>query len=209
MATAQTTVREDQADSMRENTRRCLATGAVRPKHELIRFVVAPDNVIIPDFTHKLPGRGLWVTATHDAIDDAARKNLFARMAKSPVKVDPELADNVAQLLHRRCLDLIGFARSAGIAVLGHAQVETAMKSRLLSLLLVAEDAAANGLDKIGRVPFAVARAFSRDELGGALGQEQTVYVGFKAHGLTEKLHNELARLEKVTGKPHLIQANG
>ena len=40
--------------------RKCIATGEVRPKDELIRFVIAPDGTVTPDIAGKLPGRGLW-----------------------------------------------------------------------------------------------------------------------------------------------------
>ena len=39
-------------------------TRAVKPVDELIRFVVAPDGAVVPDLKRRLPGRGVWVTAT-------------------------------------------------------------------------------------------------------------------------------------------------
>ncbi|HLF58858.1 MAG TPA: DUF448 domain-containing protein, partial [Alphaproteobacteria bacterium] len=44
--------------------RRCLATGTLRPKAELVRFVLAPDGTVVPDINERLPGRGLWLTAS-------------------------------------------------------------------------------------------------------------------------------------------------
>ena len=46
-----------------EPERRCIATGAVQPRAGLIRFVVSPDGMIVPDLGGKLPGRGIWVAA--------------------------------------------------------------------------------------------------------------------------------------------------
>ena len=42
--------------------RKCIATGEVQPKFGLIRFVVGPDQQIVPDILGKLPGRGIWVS---------------------------------------------------------------------------------------------------------------------------------------------------
>ena len=42
--------------------RRCIATGEVQPKQGMIRFVVGPDNQIVPDLLEKLPGRGIWAS---------------------------------------------------------------------------------------------------------------------------------------------------
>ena len=46
-----------------EPERTCIVTRAVKPVAELIRFVLGPDDQVVPDLKHKLPGRGVWVTA--------------------------------------------------------------------------------------------------------------------------------------------------
>ena len=43
--------------------RLCAATRSVKPVDDMIRFVVGPDGVV-PDLKRKLPGRGVWVTAS-------------------------------------------------------------------------------------------------------------------------------------------------
>ncbi|MGB6504867.1 MAG: DUF448 domain-containing protein, partial [Xanthobacteraceae bacterium] len=49
--------------------RMCVATRTVRPVADLIRFVIGPDGAAVPDLKHKLPGRGVWVTATQSALE--------------------------------------------------------------------------------------------------------------------------------------------
>ena len=44
--------------------RMCALTRQVRPIDELIRFVVAPSGEVAPDLKRKLPGRGLWISAS-------------------------------------------------------------------------------------------------------------------------------------------------
>ena len=75
------------------------------------------------------------MTADFAVIDQAARKNMFARAAKAEVKADPELAMQVAQLYKKRCLDLLGFAKSAGIGILGQMQVEFGAEGRQTRLV--------------------------------------------------------------------------
>jgi hypothetical protein len=54
----------------RSNANACAWRRAqVRPVADLIRFVVGPDGQAVADLKQKLPGRGVWVTATHDALD--------------------------------------------------------------------------------------------------------------------------------------------
>ena len=49
----------------------CAASGAVRPVDEMIRFVVGPDGTAVPDLKRRLPGRGIWITATRQALRSA------------------------------------------------------------------------------------------------------------------------------------------
>lgn len=195
MEAAHASAPTDRTDRSHGSERKCLVTGEVRPKDDLIRFVAAPDNTVIPDLAQNLPGRGLWVTAERAAIVTAARKNLFSKAAKTSVSADPDLADHVAWLLRKRCLEFLGLARRAGIAVLGQPQVEAALKSGKLALLLIADDASQTIEN---RHQVTENHRLTRNELGAALGHDQIVYTGLKTHPLTGKLAAELARLEKI-----------
>lgn len=81
------------------NDRTCIVTREAAEPDELIRFVVGPDNSIVPDLKRKLPGRGCWVTADRLHVDKAAGKNLFARVFKKDVTVSPDLGALVDALL--------------------------------------------------------------------------------------------------------------
>ena len=82
--------------------RRCLVSGELKPRAELIRFVIGPDQAVVPDLAEKLPGHGLWVTASFEAVHMAAKKNLFAKAAKEPAKP----AADLAELLHNYCANV-------------------------------------------------------------------------------------------------------
>ena len=66
--------------------RTCVVTRAVKPVDELIRFVIAPDGAVVPDLKRRLPGRGVWVTATRAAVDEAVKRKAFARGFKREVR---------------------------------------------------------------------------------------------------------------------------
>jgi predicted RNA-binding protein YlxR (DUF448 family) len=70
-----------------EAERRCIVTGEVQPKAGLIRFVVSPDGLLVPDLGEKLPGRGIWISSDRDVIDQAVAKKAFARAARAEVTV--------------------------------------------------------------------------------------------------------------------------
>jgi len=177
-----------------EEGRRCLVTGETKSRDELIRFVVGPEGAVVPDLSEKLPGHGLWVTATGDAVQQAAKKNVFAK--EGGVRPAGTLAEDVAQLLHKRCLSLLGFAKGAGAAVLGETQTEAALRANKLGLFLHAPDAT-RVLDNRNSIP--ECDLFSRDDMGAALGYDQIVYAGLMPHGITKKLILEIKRLRSMT----------
>ncbi len=88
--------------------RKCLASGEVRSKSELIRFVAGPDGRVTPDIAAKLPGRGFYVSADRPLLEMAVAKKLFARGAKAPVTVPDGLVDEVERQLAQRVVNLTG-----------------------------------------------------------------------------------------------------
>src|SRR6185436_6290343 len=91
-------------EGRRGTERLCALTRAVKPIDELIRFVAAPDGAIVPDLKRRLPGRGVWITATRSAVDEAARRNIFARSLKREVRAAPDLGAQVEGQLESAAL---------------------------------------------------------------------------------------------------------
>ena len=85
--------------------RMCAVTRQVRPIGELIRFVVAPSGEVIPDLKRKLPGRGLWVSASRQTLAEAVRRHQFAKGFKREVRVSPTLPADTEALLVRSAID--------------------------------------------------------------------------------------------------------
>lgn len=177
--------------------RRCIVTGAVMPAEGMIRFVVAPDGVLVPDIEGRLPGRGLWLSARRDMVNTATAKSLFAKAARRKVAVPPEFADRIEGLLLRRCLDLIGLARRAGQVVVGFEKVRSALKSGQGAVLLAAADGSRDGRDKIRALApnLPLVALLSGDELGAAFGRDHAVHAVMTAGRLANRLLVESARL--------------
>src|SRR6266568_1376598 len=77
------------------------ATGAVKPVAEMIRFVVGPDGAAVPDLKRRLPGRGVWITATRQALETAVARKAFARSFKRDVRATADLVDMTDRLIER------------------------------------------------------------------------------------------------------------
>ena len=179
-----------------EPERRCIVTGDVQPKAGLVRFVVSPDGVIVPDLAGKLPGRGIWVTADRTAIETAAKKGLFTRAARKQVAVPEGLSDIVEAGLARRVVDLISLARKAGRAVAGFEKVKGWLADGKAKVLLQASDGSDRGKGKLwtpqGGRWFGCLTA---SELGLAFGRDSVIHGALGAGGLSQRVVEEAAKL--------------
>lgn len=184
--------------------RRCFATGAVRPKHDLIRFVIGPGGTMVPDIAERLPGRGLWLTARSDIVSMAIKKRLFARAAHTRFKgaavtVEDELPRRIEALLAQRAVEFIGLARRAGLAVAGFAKVRAMLlASGSAGVLLAASDGAEDGRTKLRALAPAarLVEVLTAAELGSAFGREMAVHGALKPGGLADALAIEAGRLD-------------
>ena len=174
-------------DGASRRERLCVATRTVKQVEEMIRFVIGPDDAVVPDLKGRLPGRGVWVTATRDAVADAVKRNAFARGFKRPVRPSAELVVLTDDLIERAALGSLAMARKAGLVETGFARVEGAVARHALAALIHAAEAAPDGVRKLaaaarqgrpeGAVPPPVVSAFSSAQLGLALGRSNVIHA--------------------------------
>ena len=188
---------EDEAEA-KGPLRRCLVTREVRPKAELLRFVVGPEDRLLPDPAERLPGRGLWLTPRRDIVAAAAAKGLFSKAAGRRVVLPSDLAGEVERLLRGRCLALLGLARRAGQLRTGFEKVREDLKAGRAGLLLGARDGALDGRQKLAALAGdrTEVTLFDSAELSAALGREKVVHAMVAAGGMAERLRRELERLQ-------------
>jgi predicted RNA-binding protein YlxR (DUF448 family) len=189
--------------------RRCIVTGEVGPESRLIRFVAAPDGDVVPDVAARLPGRGLWVSASRDALDKAVAKRLFARAAKAEVRASADLADRAEKALVTRMLGDLGLARRAGSLLLGFDNVLRGLESAAPPRLLIeARDGSQDGKRKLyaaaHRLGLAcvVVECLTSAELGVALGRENVIHAAVQPGGLAQRLIFDAARLSGLRAAP-------
>ncbi len=186
--------------------RRCIATGRTRPRSELVRFVIGPDDSVVPDIPGKLPGRGIWVSAERAALEKAARKGLFARAARRPVAVPEDLAGTVETLVAQRVIELISLARKGGRAVAGFEKVRGWLEDATATVLIQARDGSARGKTKLRPPDPAPGCATSfvgclnASEIGLAFGREHVIHAALAAGGLTPRVIEDATRLAALRG---------
>lgn len=187
-----------------DGLRTCIASGAKRPKEQMVRFVIGPDATVVPDLDEKLPGRGLWLSAERDMLHTACTRNLFAKRARRQVSVEADLADRVADLLAGRCVELLRLARRSGQLAVGADEVRRQLDAGATGLLVTATDAAPANRRKIA-APAAglpVGEALTGDELGSVMGRERIAHVLVAAGGLADRLARDLGRLAGLRPVP-------
>jgi len=198
-------VLDTETDDERGPNRRCIASGESLPVARLVRFVVGPENVVVPDIEARLPGRGLWLSAERAMIETAASKRMFAKAARRNVSVAADLADVVAELLKRRCLNQLGLARRAGLVAAGAEKVRAQIATGRTAALFEAMDGSPQERRKfVALVPhLPLVDVFTGAELGAALGREAAaVHVALLPGRLTAALLEDAARYSGVVKKP-------
>jgi uncharacterized protein len=177
--------------------RMCAVTRQVRPIDELIRFVVSPSGEVVADLKRKLPGRGLWISASRQAVAEAARRNQFSKGFRRDVKVAPTLPADTESLLVRGVIDALAMAAKAGQVISGFSKVEGALEQRQaqnpVKALIHAADGAADGIRKLDAVvrqntanngesrQIPVVTALTSEQLDLALGRSNVVHAALLA----------------------------
>jgi uncharacterized protein len=180
------------ATSVASGTERtCALTRSQQPVENLIRFVIGPDGEVVPDVKRKLPGRGIWITATRETVDEAVKRRVFARGFKREVRVAPDLAAQTERLLERAALDALAIVGKAGAVLAGSSRVEAAIAQEDVVALIHAADAAADGKRKLNAAlrretagksrEFTIVDVLTGAQLDLALGRPNVVHAALLA----------------------------
>ena len=204
----------DEVEAGDASLRLCALSRVALPKEDLIRFVRGPDGVLYPDPAAKLPGRGVWVTATAGKIAEAVKAKVFARSLKAEVKVPADLAEKVGDLIERRALDALSLANKAGLVTTGFDKLDALVAKSPVAVLMHAREASADGSGKLDRKYIAVSRAnvriprivtlFTVEQMSLAIGRSNVVHAALIQGGATEKFLSEAGRVERY--RPVLVQ---
>jgi uncharacterized protein len=189
----------------------CAATGTVKPIADMIRFVVGPDGTAVPDLKRRLPGRGIWVTATRDALKAAIARKAFARSFKRDVRAAPDLVEMTERLLERAALDALGMVHKAHKVAIGFTRAEAALARAPIVAVLTAADAAPDGARKLAAAlrrredaeKIVAIDALTSAQLDLALGRSNVIHAALLAGPESETFLARIDRLERFrTGRP-------
>jgi uncharacterized protein len=194
----------DTGPHARTRDRLCVATRMVRPVADLIRFVVGPGGEAVADVKCRLPGRGVWVTGTREVLEDAVKRNAFARGLKRNVRVPVDLSARTELLLKQAALDALAMAGKAGLVATGFAKAATALERDDAVALLHAAEASSDGVRKLDAIArrrgdrsLPVIEFLTSAELDLALGRANVIHAALLAGPASDTFLSRSRRLQR------------
>ena len=189
------------AEAERGPLRRCIVTRESGPKEAMVRFVLGPDQTLVPDLAGKLPGRGMWLSARADVLERAVKRGAFAKAARATVQLPPDLAARIMEGLQGRIRDLIGLARRSGQAVCGRDTVREWLRAGRAGLLVEASDGSPSERARlVGGREVPVVAPLPAERLGGVFGRDHAVHVAIAPGRLAAAIAVEAGRLAGLAG---------
>ncbi|WP_019242268.1 MULTISPECIES: RNase P modulator RnpM [Bacillus] len=82
--------------------RKCIASGEMKPKKEMIRIVRSKEGEVSIDPTGKKSGRGAYISLNKEAILTAQKKDVLARQLDAAI--DPSLYEELLRLVEKEKL---------------------------------------------------------------------------------------------------------
>jgi predicted RNA-binding protein YlxR (DUF448 family) len=175
----------------------CAVSREVKAIDELIRFVISPQGEVVADVKRKLPGRGMWISASRQVVAEAVRRHHFGRGFRRDVRVAPSLVAGTESLLVRNAVEALAIAAKAGQVISGFSKVEAALQNwherSSIAALIHASDGAADGIRKLDAAArqnlaiygesaeFPTVTALTSAELDLALGRSNVVHAALLA----------------------------
>jgi uncharacterized protein len=200
--------------------RKCVITGRIAPREELLRLAMGPDAngrpSVLPDAHAKAPGRGAWIGVTRAELEEAiARGHLKGALARgfkgAPPAIPDDLPDLAQQALTRSLTERLGIEYRAGNVLAGSDRIAEAARMGKVWWLAHASDAGGDGsrrLDQAWRVGeekegsglAGIRLPLDRMALSVALGRDNTVHLALTDRAAAGRVSTLLARLNRYLG---------
>jgi predicted RNA-binding protein YlxR (DUF448 family) len=167
----------DEAEEPDLPERTCAGCREHDARESLLRYAHVPGHqpAVVPDFSARLGGRGVWVHARGACLKRAVRGG-FARAVKGQVEIDfSDLRQQSKGQLERRLQGLLLAAQRRRAVALGTDATRLAVAACTAHLILVAKDAAGRREDIVAyaterSVP--VIELSNKEELGHLTGKD-------------------------------------
>ncbi len=192
--------------------RLCALTRTPQNIEDLIRFGAGLDGVVVPDLAMRLPGRGVWVGLSRTNVEQAIRRNVFAKSLKRNVTPPVDLPERIDALMLKRVLEALSIANKAGLVIPGFAKVDEALETGRVAGLFHGKDGAADGTERLDRKFHAISAAndyvgpivseLTIEQISLAIGRSNVVHAAIISGGAAARLLDEARRLVRYRASP-------
>lgn len=203
-----------------EPERKCVLTGKNGERNTLIRLVVSPDGLVLPDVQAKAPGRGAWIGVNRAELEtafaDGKLRGALSRAFKTgALEIPDDLPHKIEQALTRSLLDRLGLELRVGALLMGSQRIADSARAGQVGLLCHASDASEDGMSKLdqawrvgtdqeGTGARGLRLPLDRTALSVALGRENVVHIGVLDRGngenAADRVMGPLSRLTNFIG---------
>lgn len=197
----------DRGDNASGTERMCAVSRQSLDPRLLIRFVLSPDGVVVPDLERRLPGRGVWIGCDRRLVEKAVKGNTFTKSLKTRAEASSDLAERVDGLMVKRLMGTLSLANKAGMAVSGFEKVSAALDKGPVAVVLHGAEASPDGRSKIDRkfkaiqgsrgLTAPIVDVLSIDQMSLAIGRGSVVHAALTPGGLSDRFLEEAERLTR------------
>jgi len=205
--------------------RRCILSGRIASRDDLVRLAISPDGDVLPDALARAPGRGAWIGVSRAELETALAngklKGALARAFKgAKLAIPAELPALIENALRRTFLDRLGLEMRAGRLILGSDRIADQARGGGVAALYHASDASDDGsrkLDQAWRVGedaegsglSGVRLPLDRAALSVALGRDNVVHLALADALSAERVAAPLKRLLNFLGAAEAADGRG
>jgi predicted RNA-binding protein YlxR (DUF448 family) len=200
-------------------TRKCILTGSLGSRDELIRLAISSDGDVLPDVLARAPGRGAWIGVSRGEFEVALAKGklkgALGRAFKGVALAIPaDLPQRIETGLVRALTDRLGLEQRTGKLLTGSERIAENARMGKVAWLAHANDAGEDGsrkLDQAWRVgedaegsgKRGIVLPLDRAALSVALGRDNVVHLALTDRAAAERVAAPLGRLLHFLGREH------
>jgi len=185
--------------------RTCVACRETKSQEQLVRYVTAPDGLLMVDYRHRLPGRGAYTCISGDCLQLAVEKKQFQRSFRGRCKdVDYDsLKKELRKAFEQKVVNLLGMGRKSGQVISGSNAVVAGLRQGSdLALVVLTTDISTAIAEKIqaltDRHEVNCSQLLNKDLLGQILGKGERSVVAVQGGALADAILIELQRLKQL-----------
>ena len=178
--------------------RKCVLTGVVKSKEELLRFVLLQDGTVIPDFNKKVSGHGFYISNSKRLLTELTVKNPLNKILHTKTIVGENLPQIVENILCQKGLEAVNLARKAGNLIPGFEKVKDIIAKGKAAFVIQATDAGDDGKQKIAEMAknIEIITVYDVATLSNALKRENTVYMAVLNNPMNNMVRLALTRYQ-------------